>query len=159
MAYFTKSHWLKYPSFCVYFRKKNKTSTCFSKETFKLLLLQVTALYIKYTKDTMNTQYKSRLLPYDEHYIDSTELSSVLTLFRMSFFGAAQRWGRGGTKRPPLPKTCHAYPPMMRLGTFIPYLKKIRKLYESCDTPLEFCWHQHFFTGNRQILLHQKIQI
>ena len=139
MAYFTKSHWLKYPSFCVYFRKKNKTSTCFSKETFKLLLLQVTALYIKYTKDTMNTQYKSRLLSYDEHYIDSTELSSVLTLFRISFFGAAQRWGRGGTKRPPLPKTW--------------------KLYESCDTPLEFCWHQHFFTGNRQILLHQEIQI
>ena len=116
MVYFTKSHWLKYPSFCVYFRKKNQTSTCFSKETFKLLLLQVTALYIKYTKDTMNTQYKSRLLSYDEHYIDSTELSSVLTLFRMSFFGAAHRWGAT--------KICHTYPPMMRIGTFIPYLKK-----------------------------------
>ena len=27
----------------------------------------------------------------------------------------------------------------------IPYLKKIKNIYESCDTPLEFCWHQHFF--------------
>ena len=26
----------------------------------------------------------------------------------------------------------------------IPYLKKIQNLYESCDIPLEFCWHQHF---------------
>ena len=26
----------------------------------------------------------------------------------------------------------------------IPYLKKIQKLYESRDTPLELCWHQHF---------------
>ena len=23
----------------------------------------------------------------------------------------------------------------------------------------EFCWHQHFFTGNQQILLYQEIQI
>ena len=48
---------------------------------------------------------------------------------------------------------------MMNLGTVIPYLKKIQKLYESRDTPLEFCWHQHFFTGNQQILLYQEIQI
>ena len=27
----------------------------------------------------------------------------------------------------------------------IPYLKKTKNIYESCDTPLEFCWHQHFF--------------
>ena len=41
----------------------------------------------------------------------------------------------------------------------IPYLKMIQKLYESRDTSLEFYWHQHFFTGNRQTLLYQEIQI
>ena len=28
---------------------------------------------------------------------------------------------------------------MMKVGTVIPYLKKIPKIYESRDTPLEFC--------------------
>ena len=64
-----------------------------------------------------------------------------------------------GAKSFPLPKICHTYPTMMKLGTVIPYLKKIQKIYESRDTPLEFCWHQHFFTGNQQILLYQEIQI
>ena len=48
---------------------------------------------------------------------------------------------------------------MMKLGTAIRYLKRIRKLYESRDTPLEFCWHQHLFTRNLQIFLYQEIQI
>ena len=47
----------------------------------------------------------------------------------------------------------------MKLSTVISYLKKIQKIYELRDTPLEFCWHQHFFTGNQQILLYQEIQI
>ena len=47
---------------------------------------------------------------------------------------------RGGAKRPPpLPKICHTYLTMMKLGTVIPYLKKIQKIYKSRDTPLEFC--------------------
>ena len=29
----------------------------------------------------------------------------------------------------PLPKICHTYPTMMELGTVIPYLKKIQKIY------------------------------
>ena len=29
-----------------------------------------------------------------------------------------------------LPKICHTYATMMKLGTVIPYLKKIQKLYE-----------------------------
>ena len=45
----------------------------------------------------------------------------------------------GGAKRSILPKICHTYPTMMKLGTVIPYLKKIQKIYESCDTPREFC--------------------
>ena len=53
--------------------------------------------------------------------------SIALTLFRMGFFRAAQK--------APLPKICHTYPAMMKLGTVTPYLKKIPKLYESRDTP------------------------
>ena len=41
----------------------------------------------------------------------------------------------------------------------IPYLKMIQKLYESGDTPLEFCWHQQFFTTNQQILLYQEMHV
>ena len=48
---------------------------------------------------------------------------------------------------------------MMKLGTVIPYLKKIQKTYESRDTPREFCWHQHFFTVSQQILLYRETQI
>ena len=33
---------------------------------------------------------------------------------------------------------------MMKLGTVIPYLEEIQKIYESRETPSEFCWHQHF---------------
>ena len=33
---------------------------------------------------------------------------------------------------------------MMKLGTLIPYLKKIQKIYKSRDTTFEFCWHQQF---------------
>ena len=62
-----------------------------------------------------------------------------LTLFRMGFFVAAHGWGGGSKKAPSLPKICHRYPAMMKLGTVIPYLEKIQKIYESCDTPLEFC--------------------
>ena len=67
--------------------------------------------------------------------------------------------GGGRQKAPPLPKICHTYPTMMKLGTVTPYLKKIQKIYISRDTSPEFCWHQHFFTENQQILLYQEIQI
>ena len=52
----------------------------------------------------------------------------------MGFFGAAHGWG--GKKAP---KICHTYPTVMKLGTVIPYPKKIQKIYESRDTPLDFC--------------------
>ena len=64
----------------------------------------------------------------------------------------------GGAKYP-LPKICQTYPTMITLGTVIPYLKKIQKISESRDTLPEFCWHQHFFTGNQEILLYQEIQM
>ena len=64
-------------------------------------------------------------------------LSIPLTLFRIDFLGAAHGWV--GQKGPPLSKICYTYPAMMKLGTVIPYLKKIQKLYESREGPLEFC--------------------
>ena len=43
----------------------------------------------------------------------------------MDLFGAAHGWGE--QKRLPLPKIYHTYPAIMKLGTYIPQLKKIKK--------------------------------
>ena len=67
--------------------------------------------------------------------------------------------GGGLFALPPLPKFPHTHPTMMKLGTVIPYLRKTQKMYKSRDTSLDFCWNQHFFTTNQQILLHQEIQV
>ena len=69
------------------------------------------------------------------------EQKKPLTLYRKDFFVAAHIWG---TTPSLLPKIYHSYPAMMKRGTVIPYLKKIQRIYESRDTPLEFCWNQHF---------------
>ena len=55
----------------------------------------------------------------------------------MSIFGSAHGWG--GSKKALLPKIYHTYPAMMKLGTVIPYLKEIQKVYESHDFSLAFC--------------------
>ena len=80
----------------------------------------------------------------------------TLTVLTIGFFRAAHGWGVFCAPSP-LPKIRHRYPTMMKLGTVIPYLRKIQKIHKSHDTSLEFCLHQHFFTGNPQILLHQEI--
>ena len=54
----------------------------------------------------------------------------------MGIFGAAHGWGG---QKGPLPKICQRYRKMMKLGTVIPYLKKIKKIQESRDTPPDFC--------------------
>ena len=51
----------------------------------------------------------------------------LLTLFRMGLFGAAHGLRREGGKGPYFSKTCHTYSTMMKLGTVIPYLRKIQK--------------------------------
>ena len=69
-----------------------------------------------------------------------------LTLFRMDFFGDAHffcKW---------------SYPTMVKLGTVIPYQRKIQKIYKSRDTFLD-SYRQHFFTRNQQILPHQEVHI
>ena len=85
--------------------------------------------------------------------------SSPLTVFRMGLFRAAHGWGVIKMPSPHLPKICHTYPTMIKLGIVITYLRKTPKIYESRDTPFQFCWHHRFFIGNQQILLYQKIQI
>ena len=52
------------------------------------------------------------------------------------FFRGCSRMGGG--QKGPLPKICHTYPTMVKLGKVIPYLKEIHKIYESRETPLEF---------------------
>ena len=47
--------------------------------------------------------------------------------------------GGGGCKKATLPKICHTYPKMMKVGTVVPYLKKIQKICKSRDTLLKFC--------------------
>ena len=66
-----------------------------------------------------------------ERYINDKQIStsreildSLLNLFSMGFIRGCSRMGEA-----PLPKVCHTYPTMM-------------------ITHLEFCWSQHFFTGN-----------
>ena len=54
-------------------------------------------------------------------------------LLRMDIFGDAHGLGEVIT-----------HPTMMKLGTVIPYLKKMQKIYESRDTSPEFCSHQYF---------------
>ena len=77
----------------------------------------------------------------------------------MGFFGAELLKDEGGPFWPPLPKIRHAYPTMMKLDTVIPCLRKIQKMYKSRDTFRDSCRHQHFFTGNQQILPHQEVHI
>ena len=71
----------------------------------------------------------------------------------MGFFGAAKGWG--GAFWPPPPKICHTYPAMMKLGIVIPYLRKIKKYINRVAHPLSSA----DIVGNKQILLHQEIQI
>ena len=60
----------------------------------------------------------------------------------MGISWAAHGWGEGegggGKKAPPSLKSV-THRTMMKLGTVIPYPKKIKKIYESLDTPLNFC--------------------
>ena len=81
--------------------------------------------------------------------------------FRYHFDSIQESCSRmeAGAKRSPLAKICHTYPAMMKLGTVIPYLRKIQKIYESRDTTICFCRHQHFFTRIHKILPYQEIQI
>ena len=53
------------------------------------------------------------------------------------FWGCSRMREGGGSKKAPLPKICLTYPTTMKLGTVIPYLKKIETMHETRDTSLE----------------------
>ena len=85
------------------------------------------------------------------------KLYPILTLLTMGvFFEAAHGFGGGARKTSSL---YLRYPTVMTLGTVVSYPKKIQKIYKSCDTQLNFCWHQHFLIENQQILLYQEIHV
>ena len=65
-----------------------------------------------------------------------------LTEFRVGLSGAAHGWW--GKKDPPSLKS--VYNDESWRSYTLP--KEDPKIYKSCDTPLEFCWYQHFFTGS-----------
>ena len=69
---------------------------------------------------------------------DSKESKFINPIQDGLFLGCSQM-GREGGQKGLLPKICHTYPTMMKLGTVIPHPKKIQKTYESRDTPLDFC--------------------
>ena len=75
-----------------------------------------------------------------KYYFD-VDFSNFLTLFRIGIFGVVHGLGGGGVggKKAPLSKISHTFPTMMKLGTVTPDLKKIQKLYDSHDTPPDFC--------------------
>ena len=47
-----------------------------------------------------------------------------------------------------LPKICHTYPAIMKLSTFIPYLKKIQKINESLES------NESYYTKKHRYRLH-----
>ena len=105
--------------------------------------------------EQVNAGWETSLDTRKAHYIKSA--TDLFNPIQMSLFWTAHGWRKG--EKTLHPKVCHIYPAVMKLGAVVPYLKKIQKICESRDSPLEFRWHQYFFTGNQQILLYQDIQI
>ena len=54
-----------------------------------------------------------------------TTIPDVVNPIRHERFLGCSRMGGG--QKSPLPKICPTYPTMVKLGTFLPYLKKIQK--------------------------------
>ena len=108
-----------------------------------------------------NSRWQAFFRTPDQNFSMAASLIQVVAfnLIQDGHFRGCSQMGMGGGKKAPLPKICHTCPTSMKLGTVIPYLKKIQKIYQSRGTRPDFCWHQHFLTGNQQILLYQEIQI
>ena len=58
----------------------------------------------------------------------------------------------------PLPKICHTYPTMMKLGTVIPYLRRIKKKMNHMTQPLSSS-EINIFSPKIKILFYQEIQM
>ena len=73
------------------------------------------------------------------HMFSGSFICSLNPIQDELFRGCSRMRGGGGAQKDPLPKICQTYPAMFKLGAVIPYPKKIQKIYESRDTPLELC--------------------
>ena len=93
------------------------------------ILGNATLLVKIHHKNTLSIITKQYFLSSNFHHYSLTEVSTSIKHTNRSCSGM-------GAGKAPLPKICHTYPTMMKLGTVIPYLKKIQKIYESRDTPL-----------------------
>ena len=78
----------------------------------------------------------------------ATEEGLFSELNRCIFQITGTAHGREVAKKVSLSKICYTFPILMKLGTVIPYLRKIQKLHISRDKPIDLCWDQHFFTEN-----------
>ena len=84
----------------------------------KLLVFKKIQQDCRYIKKIINVKIIKKAILFKRQIRICTYFSwSILTLFRMGFFGATHGWGGGGgrPKRSPLPKTRHTYPKMMKL--------------------------------------------
>ena len=154
-----------------------KSSKCIP--SFHICLLEILSLEIKpnsfYTHCSFEPSFTWRIRRVNAMFfldkIDDVNTSftpismqdlPMLTLSRMGSFWAAHGWGAGGQTPPPLPlpylKSVTHFLQWWNLAV-TPYLKRIQKIYESRDKSPDFCWHQHFFTGDQKILLYQEIEI
>ena len=70
------------------------------------------------------------------HFLESDQLGSVVSLIQDGPPRDVHSWLRG-KKKPH--RIRHTYPEIMKLGTVIPYLKKIQNKYKSRDTSFDFC--------------------
>ena len=87
------------------------------------------------------------LNPLSHYYIKFSLLDrwtfSVKPIIFRKIYGGAQ-------KGLPSQKTCHRYPTI---------IKHPKNRWFMREVPHEFCWLQHFFIGNHQILVYQELQI
>ena len=79
------------------------------------------------------------------------------TLFRMGFFGTADRW-RTGKKVLSL-KSVYTYPAMMKLSTVTPYLKKIQKIYKSRATSFSSANIRIFYRKSATFVISRKTDV
>ena len=109
---------------------KKSVKLCFENVTMTLKLIYLTNIKLHYWSSL-------------QAQVPQFQYSSYLTVFRMGYFQGCSQIGRRG-RETNLTKICYTYPTMMKLGTVKPYIKKIQKIFKSCDIHLKFHWCRIF---------------
>ena len=89
-------------------------------------------------KNTLSNSFKYPHARKSQNWFGSTNMKSFYGN-GVSFNPILGLLTNGEAERPSLLKISHTYPTIMKLAKFIPYLKKIQKIYKSCDILLEVC--------------------